>query len=263
MNSPPKKPCTRGFSIEIAGRAPGRGGEEVSLGVGHQPQDPPSGVRQTGHVSNAAIGVGGEIGRVSVRRDVFQCDPTLGLEAGDRVFASRRKYLALSMGHGEHERRFRIEKHTRWRRGPHGNPTILVSTGVVQREGARHAAVAAGKQPHADEDLKAVADSQNGAAAGDELAKVVTQVVDELVAEDFSAGDVIAITEAAGDGEDLKLGEEPRLLDEAIDVRGLDGRASVSPGEGGFLVAVDAGGAENKDTESAAHGGSVVEPEAE
>ena len=58
-----------------------------------------------------------------------------------------------------------------------------------------------------DEDLEAVAYSEDDFLAVDELVEVVGEVMDDLVGEDFTGGDVVAVTEAAGDGEDLVVVE--------------------------------------------------------
>ncbi len=103
-----------------------------------------------------------------------------------------------------------------------------------------------------DEDLEAVADAEDELAVVDELSEGGFEVVNELVGEDFTGGDVVAVGEAAGKGEDLVIGEAGGVLEEGVDVEGVDGNifstaAGEGEGVGEFAVAVGAGGAKEED----------------
>jgi hypothetical protein len=73
------------------------------------------------------------------------------------------------------------------------------------------------------------------------------EVVDELVGEDFSGGDVVAVGEAAGEAEDLVVFELRWILEQLVDVEGVNGRASELEGVSEFAVAVGAGGSQEDD----------------
>jgi len=104
-----------------------------------------------------------------------------------------------------------------------------------------------GEEAGFDEDLEAVADAEDEVAIVDELAEGGAEVVDELVGEDFAGGDVVAVGEAAGEGEDLELLELGGVGEESVDVEGFDGGAHEGEGVVEFAVAVGAGGAEEED----------------
>lgn len=108
----------------------------------------------------------------------------------------------------------------------------------------------------ADEHLEAVADTHDESAAIDESREGVAQTVADLVGEDATAGDVVAVAEAAGDRDDLEPVEGCRGFDESFDVRGVSRRAGLLPGEGGLLFAVNAGGPDDEDA-YLCHGGIV------
>ena len=46
-------------------------------------------------------------------------------------------------------------------------------------------------------------------------------MVEELVSEDFSGSDVVAVAESAGQGEYLKVAEQGGLFQNAVDVNAL------------------------------------------
>ena len=71
--------------------------------------------------------------------------------------------------------------------------------------------------------------------------------MEHLVAEDSAGAQVVAVAESAGDAEDLELLEERGLFQQPVDVQGFGLRAGLLEGEGGFGVAVGAGGAEDQD----------------
>src|SRR5207248_752698 len=88
------------------------------------------------------------------------------------------------------------------------NPAVDESARVVVGERAGLAASSrdgAGQKVSLDQHLKAVADSDDRLARVDEVANRVAQVMHDLVGEDATCGDVVAVTESAGDGENLKL----------------------------------------------------------
>ena len=83
---------------------------------------------------------------------------------------------------------------------------------------------AAGQEPGLDQDLEAVADPQDQAAAVVEPAQGVAQDRPEPGGEDPPGPEVVAVGEAAGDGQDLEVVERAGRLEEPADVPGLDRR---------------------------------------
>jgi hypothetical protein len=68
----------------------------------------------------------------------------------------------------------------------------------------------------------------------------------DLIGEDFSGGDVVAVTEAAGNSEDLKIVKKIGRFQKAIDVDRIDFCAGSLKSVGGFAVAIGAGGAQQQ-----------------
>ena len=78
-----------------------------------------------------------------------------------------------------------------------------------------------------------------------EVVDDLRQVVDQLVGEDFAGGDVVAVTEAAGYGDNLIRRQRFRVLNQAVDVDAVGAGARLFPGELGLEVAVGSGGSQN------------------
>ena len=90
-----------------------------------------------------------------------------------------------------------------------------------------------------------------------ELAEGVGEEVFELRSQHAPGREVVAVTEAAGDDEDLGAGQEVGVGPQFGDVDAVGDRAGPGEGEGGLVVAVGAGGAED-DRGGAGHRGSRV-----
>ena len=80
----------------------------------------------------------------------------------------------------------------------------------------------------------------------DEPVERVGEVVADLVGEDPARGDVVAVAEAAGNGQELVVVHKRRAFEDFVDVAILDGGAGELEGVGGFLVAVRAGGPQDQ-----------------
>ncbi len=113
----------------------------------------------------------------------------------------------------------------------------------------RDRAVLVGRHEQAglEQNLKAVADAEDEPFGIAEAAQRVAEKVGELIGQDLARRHVIAVGEAAGDGEDLVAHQLGRLLAQAVDVDALGDRAGLLEGELGFGVAVGAGGSQNQD----------------
>ena len=98
-----------------------------------------------------------------------------------------------------------------------------------------------------DHHLKTVADAEDQLAVGLEVGPGVGQVMLDLVGQDAAGGHVVAVAESARQAENLESLEQPGLLQQAVDVERFGLRPRFLEGEGGFLVAVGAGGSQDQD----------------
>lgn len=97
-----------------------------------------------------------------------------------------------------------------------------------------------------DEDLEAIADAQDKLTGVDKAVQVVEEVSPKLSGENPSCGDVVAVAEAAGNGEHLVIPQQAGLLNEAPDVDEVSLGPGEFPGVTGFEVAIGAGGPQNE-----------------
>lgn len=215
----------------------------------HEPEDAAGGVGERGGVSNAAIGVFRIHRSRRSEADIFEGYASHRAKPLRRVVIAVEDETPFAVPHGEVELLARLNKGAAaLLRGAESNPAVFVAAGLVQGQRCTDTAVVAREQAHANENLKAVTDSEDECAAIDEGAELVAEMMVELIGEELSAGDVVAVTEAAGDGEKLITGEGVGRGDELFDVNQVTVRSRALPGEDGFFVAVDAGGAEDEDT---------------
>src|SRR5439155_12345823 len=96
-----------------------------------------------------------------------------------------------------------------------------------------------------DEDLKAVADANDGFAGFDEAMQRLGEVLGDLIGEDSAGGDVVAIGEPAGDGEELKIAEQRGIFKNTVEMNALRGGAGELESVRGFDVAIGSGGAKD------------------
>ena len=122
------------------------------------------------------------------------------------------------------------------------NPAIFEFAGVVAGErGGGAGGVAGEQQVGLDQDLEAVADAEDQLAGVAERLQCVGQMMADLVAEDAAGGDVVAVAEAAGEAEDLEVGEFLRSFENAVDVEPLRRAAGQLEGVRSLFVAIGAG----------------------
>lgn len=215
----------------------------------HEPEDAARGVGESSGVSNAAIGVfrihRGGCGEA----DIFEGNASHRAKALRGVVIAVEDETPLAVPHGEVELLARLDEGAATiLRGAQPHPAVFVSTRGVEGQGRANAAVVAREQAHAHENLKAVADPEDESAALDEGAEMVAEVMVELIREELAAGDVVAVTKAAGDGEELVAGEGIRRGDELLHMKQVAVGPGALPCEDGLLVTVDTGGAEDEDT---------------
>ena len=104
------------------------------------------------------------------------------------------------------------------------HPSIDKAPAVVVREGAGLPGLSADRawqQLGLDQNLEPIADADDGALAGDEILERVADVIHELVGENLSGGDVVAVTEAARESEKLVLAKASRRGDQLVDMNPL------------------------------------------
>lgn len=214
----------------------------------HEPEHAARGVGESSSVSNAAIGVFRIHRSRRGEADIFERDATHRAKLLRGVFIAVEDETPLAVPHGKVELLARLDKGAAAiLRGAQSHPAVFVSAGCVQGQGRANAAVVARQKAHADENLEAVADPEDESAALDEGAELVAEMMIELIRKELAAGDVVAVAEAAGDGEELIAIEGIRRGDELLDVNEVAIGPGALPREDSFLVAVDAGSAEDND----------------
>jgi hypothetical protein len=104
----------------------------------------------------------------------------------------------------------------------------------------------AGQQIGLDQNLKAIADSNDRFARGDEIKQAIAQMLRDLVGEDSASGNVVAITKPAGDGQGLVVAQLGGGFEQAIDMQSLGVEAGLFKCKSGFAIAIGSGGAEDQ-----------------
>src|SRR5208282_967744 len=104
----------------------------------------------------------------------------------------------------------------------------------------------AGQEAAPDQNLEAVADARNQAAAVVEPAQVVAQGVTQPRGQDPARAQVVAIGETARNGQDLETVKRLGCLEQAAHMPGLGTGPGKLPGSRRLLVAVRSGGTQNK-----------------
>ena len=233
---------------------------DVAFGVGHEAEDQACGVADGGDVVDRAVGISGEaVGRSGVGGGVGERDLSVVPEGlTDDVVGGDELAFAVSdgeidgfveVGGPDASAGLRLEAH------PLGGEAVGVVVG--KRAGlSRAAGDGAGEQAGFDQDLESVADTNGGFSFFDKSAQDVAEVVDELVGEDFSGGDVVAVAEPAGDGEQLEFVEEIWVFEKAIEVDAFGFCAGKIEGVCGFEITIGAGGA--KDEGMGGHGTHMI-----
>src|SRR5262249_22291653 len=94
------------------------------------------------------------------------------------------------------------------------HPSIDGSSGIVRRRcrrlSARVAADRTGQQIGLHKYLESIADANDRLAALEKLADRLAQVMGDLIGKYATRGDVVAVAEASGDRENLKVGQRRR-----------------------------------------------------
>src|SRR5690606_17918666 len=133
------------------------------------------------------------------------------------------------------------------------DPAIDEAAGGVVRErgslrfvGAGVGRGGIGQQTELDQDLKAVADADDGRASRDGAVDGAIEAMAQAIGEDAAGSDVVAEAEAAGEADEVSFVDDGRLIDELVEVDGAGGSASELEGMLEFAVAVGASGTDDQ-----------------
>ena len=96
----------------------------------------------------------------------------------------------------------------------------------------------AGKQSGLHQRLKSIADSDDKLAVPDPLPQRIAQMAQQLIGQNFAAGDVIAIRKTAGNGENLVIRQLPGVRRQTVDVQRHNLGAGFLKGQRQFPIAV-------------------------
>jgi hypothetical protein len=127
--------------------------------------------------------------------------------------------FTLAMGDGEVDGAQAFGPDTFAFAGKQMNPAIDKSTGVIVGQSGGLAGLAgegAREEVGLNQNLESIADSDDWFAGFDEAANGLAEVMDDLIGEDFPGGDVVAVAEAAGESEDLAVGEDSGGFENAV-----------------------------------------------
>ena len=245
--------------------------EDVAFGVGHQAEDAAGRIAHAGHVALRAVWVDGkwQFGKQQrsprepgaeemisaslpllpacplayFRRPNMQYDlPRLGEPLEDPLLAADKRAFAVS------DRQLQpidvLEPNSIPRRRGHVDPAVLDGLCSSSRErGQRALLVRRDQQAGFEDHLEAIADAEDQLLLVAERANFVGEEGHQLVCEDLAGRDVVAVTEPAGDAENLVIVEARSAFSaQAIDVDKLGLGALALKSELRFAIAVGARG---------------------
>ena len=222
--------------------------QHVAFRVGHEAQDVAAHIAQAGHIILRAvwidrIGTGFAVAIDIAENDLAGLVQSLenpGLAADEVAFAvSDRQFQGGAV----------LQEDAFSGAGLEIDPAVLEFAGFVVGQCGERAVVIGGQdQAGFEEGLEAVADAEDKFFPGPELPQLLAQEVPQLIAQNFSGGHIVAVGEAAGNDQDLKIVQQLGLLPEPLDVQPLRDGAGLFEGKLGFDVAVGAGGTEDQST---------------
>ena len=230
---------------------------DVAFGMRHEAEDATGRIADARHVQRGPVGVfwirdalrftGGRLipqVKLSVRIQLLQHV----VRAGDE--------LSFGMSDGKVQRFKSACKGALVASNSQVDPAVFKPTRLIPSERCGRADLSIVVEQDAgrfDQDLKAVANSENQFSSGFKFGQLFGEVVANLVAQYASRRKIVAIAEAAGDDEDLKLAKASGIFEQSVDMNSLGRRARPLEGERRLDVAISAGRTENKNTWK--HGG--------
>ena len=185
---------------------------DVSFGVGHETEDAAGRIAETGDVIGGAVGIYGEVAELTVFIDVAKGDLAVVLNLLQNGIVGKAD-LSLGMGNRQINPLVGIDKDAFIRTRLEIDPAVLKLTGIIDGdrgllERAVRIAVRQGREESGFyQDLETVADPKDELVGVDEFLDRSAEVMNQLIGEDNAGGDIVAITESAGDREDLIVGE--------------------------------------------------------
>ena len=93
-----------------------------------------------------------------------------------------------------------------------------------------------------------IADADNRFSRSHKFVDDIAQMVGDLIRQDFSRGNIVAVAEAPGKRQDLEIMHNAGVFQQPIDMHKFRRCAGPFKGMGGFAVAVGAGGAEDENS---------------
>lgn len=240
---------------------------KITLRVRHKPKDTPTGVADTDDVVAGAVGVGGVGcgGRGPERGAVTKSDLPILAEAIKHGLVTGNQ-ASLTVGNREHHRVRGIpELLLKTLRpdadavlnGVNRHPPVDEPAAAVEREadlllgrlgGPGLAGGGPGQKPGLHGDLEPVADGEDRTTPGDRVTQRGVEVLLEPEGEDASAGDIVAVREAAGKADEVGAFQGRRIGDQGVEVNNLGDRAGKGKSACQFTIAVGARGADDQGT---------------
>lgn len=196
---------------------------DETFGMGHHAHDPAGGVAEAGDVVQGAVGVYWVVAGFAVLVDVAVGDLVVGFGLLED-FRGGEAYFAFAVGDGDVDPLAGLDKDALVGGGFEPDPAVFEFPGIVI--GDRGLLVGldtvgdgqAGQDAGLDQDLEAVTDSQDQFVGFDKFADFVAEMMFQLVGQDLTGGDVVAIAESAGQCQNLIIGHEFGIFDQPVNV---------------------------------------------
>ncbi len=206
--------------------------------VGHHTKHSTGRVGQGGHISEAPVGIDGPFARwpghiaesnslLIERIHVRNGKLPFGVGNGQEVVASVFKETAVAA------------------LAPDRHPAANELSGIVENQAAGIIAVVGNKQAGFGQDLESVTYTEHETVASNEVAQLVSQIVNDLVGENPTSRHIITIAESSGKGKNIVVIDSGRSLDYPVEMDKVTFRPCNSPCADGFQIAVDPGSTNN------------------
>jgi hypothetical protein len=225
------------------------GAIDEAFGVRHEAEDDAGFVADAGDVVGAAVGIVGKFaaGRRAVRFSVGE-DNLISIPEGAAHVVVGRDEFSFAVGDGGFELFDAFRPDATGAFGGQVNPAVDKPAAVIIGEGTV-LAVQSGQRARQkfglNQHLETITDADHRPAGFDEPFERVRQMMRDLIGQDSPGGDVVAVTKAPGNRQNLMPAQQARIFHQAVDVHALGGSAGELKGMGGFAVAIGPGGSQN------------------